>query len=109
MLIRSALAALDFNANIQRKTKMSEDGKPLYKMKVDRTGTKVTVVLQKVRKDYSFQKNILDLCVECLEAGVVPNPEYPIDEEAIRKRKHSFSKEDLVKNYKSRMEKVTTA
>ena len=25
---------LDFNANIQRKTKASEDGQPLYKMKV---------------------------------------------------------------------------
>ena len=34
MLIRSALAAIDFNSNIQRKTKMSDDGKPLYKMKV---------------------------------------------------------------------------
>ena len=30
---------------------------------------------QKVKKDYSFQKNIYNLCVECLEAGVVPNPE----------------------------------
>ena len=34
MLIRSSLAALDFNANIQRKTKTSDDGQPLYKMKV---------------------------------------------------------------------------
>ena len=34
MLIRSALAAIDFNANIHRKAKMSADGKPMYKMKV---------------------------------------------------------------------------
>ena len=34
MLIRSALAAIDFNANVNRKTKMSADGEPLYKMKV---------------------------------------------------------------------------
>ena len=46
----------------------------LYR-KVDRTGTKVTVVEQKEKKDYTFQNNILDLCVECLEKGVVPNPE----------------------------------
>ena len=43
--------------------------------KVDRTGTKVTVVEQKENKDYTFQNNIMDLCVECLEKGVVPNPE----------------------------------
>ena len=34
MLIRSALAAIDFNSNIQRKTKMTADGRPRYKMKV---------------------------------------------------------------------------
>ena len=34
MLIRSSLAAIDFNANIKRKTKVSADGKPRYKMKV---------------------------------------------------------------------------
>ena len=39
---------------------------------VDRTGTKVTVVEQKERKDYNFQQNILELCVECLDRGVVP-------------------------------------
>ena len=91
MLIRSALAAIDFNANINRKTKVSADGKPRYKMKVgclifdklltiivlkvDRTGSKVTIVEQKEPKDYSFMTNIFDLCVECLEMGVVPNPE----------------------------------
>ena len=91
MLIRSALAAIDFNANIKRKCKVSADGKPRYKMKVscliiamvlmiimrkvDRTGSKVTIVEQKVPKDTSFMKNIFDLCVECLEIGVVPNPE----------------------------------
>ena len=92
MLIRSSLAAIDFNANIKRKTKVSADGKPRYKMKVgcliisnnvlmiivlkvDRTGSKVTIVEQKEPKDYSFMTNIFDLCVECLEMGVVPNPE----------------------------------
>ena len=76
--------------------------------KVDRTGTKVTVVQQKVKKDYSFHTNILELCVECLEKGVVPNPEvptdalkfkiilyklqFPIDEDLNRKRRHSFVK-----------------
>ena len=34
MLIRSSLAALDFNFNVDRKIKKSADGKPMYKMKV---------------------------------------------------------------------------
>ena len=44
-------------------------------LKVDRTGSNVTIVEQKEPKDYSFMTNIFDLCVECLEMGVVPNPE----------------------------------
>ena len=35
----------------------------------------MTVVEQKEKKDYSFLTNIFDLCVECLDMGVVPNPE----------------------------------
>ena len=34
MLIRSSLAALDFNFNIHRKVKTSAGGKDMYKMKV---------------------------------------------------------------------------
>ena len=44
-------------------------------LQVDRTGTKVTVVEQKERKDYTFQANIMELVVDCIEKGVVPNPE----------------------------------
>ena len=46
-------------------------------MQVDRTGTKVTIVPQKEKKDYSFQTNILELVLECLEKGVIPDPEVP--------------------------------
>jgi hypothetical protein len=42
---------------------------------VDRTGSKVTIIEQKEKKDYSFMTNIFDLCAECLEMGVVPTPE----------------------------------
>ena len=41
---------------------------------VDRTGEKVTVVPQKQSKDYSFQANIMELVLDCLDKGVVPNP-----------------------------------
>ena len=50
----------------------------LVNIQVDRTATKVTVVPQKEKKDYSFQENILDLVVDCLDKGVVPNPEVTI-------------------------------
>ena len=43
-------------------------------LQVDRTGTKVTVVEQKEMKDYTFRTNIMDLVVDCLEKGMVPNP-----------------------------------
>ena len=46
-------------------------------VQVDRTGTKVTIVPQKEKKDYSFQTNILELVLECLEKGVIPDPEVP--------------------------------
>ena len=69
----------------------------------------MTVVEQKEKKDFSFQENILDLCLECLDKQTVPEPtvrynekvkvglmvillQYPIDEEAVRKRKHTFNK-----------------
>ena len=84
------MAAIDFNANINRKTKVSADGKPRYKMmvgcliidkllmiivlKVDRTGSKVTIVEQKEPKDYSFMTNIFDLYVEYLKMGVISTP-----------------------------------
>ena len=79
----------------------------LYYSQVDRSGTKVTVVEQKQKKDYSFQDNILELCVQCLETGIVPEPkvpqwkqckylilldQYPIDEEVMKKRKHTYEK-----------------
>ena len=47
-------------------------------IQVDRTATKVTVVPQKEKEDYSFQENILELVVDCLDKGVVPNPEVTI-------------------------------
>ena len=44
---------------------------------MDRTGTRVTVVPQKEKKNYDFQANILELCLECLDKGVVPTHEVP--------------------------------
>ena len=87
----------------------------LLNIQVDRTATKVTVVPQKEKKDYSFQENILELVVDCLDKGVVPNPEvtiltficildcllfqYPIDQALDRKRRHTFVKVKWLRIY----------
>ena len=36
---------------------------------------RVTVVPQKEKKNYDFQDNILEPCLDCVERGVVPAPE----------------------------------
>ena len=59
-----------------------------FTSQVDRTGAKVTVVEQKEKKDYSFQNNILDLCIECLESGVVPSPEVKITVSIVKLLNH---------------------
>ena len=91
MIIRHTLAVIDYNSNISRKQKVSKDGQGMFKKKVnparfgskdfrtcffqvDRTGTKATVVEQKVVKNRTYQENILQLCVQCLETGLVLTP-----------------------------------
>ena len=59
---------------------------------MDRTGTKVTVVEQKEVKDYTFRTNIMDLVVECLENGVIPNPKVTIKVKSFSKTlKYQYS------------------
>ena len=41
-------------------------------LQVDRAIKNVTVLEQKEKKDFSFQENILHLCLECLEKETVP-------------------------------------
>ena len=92
MLIRSAFSALDFNFNVDRKIKRGNDGQPMYKIKVisndrkrktsffrhlwkvDRSGQRVTTVFQKEEKNFDYQTNIFELCLDCVERGIVPTP-----------------------------------
>ena len=46
----------------------------IFVFQVDRAIKNVTVVEQKVKKDFSFQENILDLCLGCLDMETVPEP-----------------------------------
>ena len=75
MLIRSCLAAIDFNESVNRPQKTSVEGKDLFREKVDRSGQNRTVVAVRVPKDTSWKISILDRCVECLSTGQIPNPQ----------------------------------
>ena len=50
MLIRSAIAAIDFNENINRKVKLDAAGEPRYKMKV----ISVQILIQILYEDASL-------------------------------------------------------
>ena len=54
----------------------------------------MTVVTQKEEKDYSWQSNIYELVVECMEKGVAPVVQYPIDE-SLDVRRHKYNKVSL--------------
>ena len=75
MLIRSCLAAIDFNESVDRPQKTSGEGKSLYREKVDRSGHNRTVVPVRVPKDMGWKISILDKCVECLKTDQIPNPQ----------------------------------
>ena len=88
----SIVAAIDWNWNTHRPSKLSKEGNPMYKCKVqvifnliifnclpppqvDRTGKKTTAVLVKVPKDYSYQDSIFAECIFCLENDCIPSAE----------------------------------
>ena len=50
MVIRSAIAAIDFNENINRKVKLDAAGEPRYKMKV----ISVQILIQILYEDASL-------------------------------------------------------
>ena len=75
MLIRSCLAAIDFNESVDRPQKTSAEGKELFREKVDRSGQNRTMVPVRVEKDGSWKVSIMEKCVECLRTELIPNPQ----------------------------------
>ena len=71
MFMRTCLAALDWNHNSDRATKLSKDGKPVYRIKIDRYGNN-SVVPVKVTKSYQWQTDIFQSCVNGLMTGQIP-------------------------------------
>ena len=72
MIMRTSLAGLDWNYNVNRVQKLSESGVPVYRIKVDRSGNR-SVVPVKVKKSYQWQTDLFDCCVEGLRTGQIPN------------------------------------
>ena len=75
MLIRSCLAAIDFNESVNRPQKTSTEGKELFREKVDRSGHNRTMVPVRVEKDESWKVYIMEMCVESLRSETIPNPQ----------------------------------
>ena len=75
MLIRSCLAAIDFNESVDRPQKTSTEGKELFREKVDRSGHNRTMVPVRVEKNESWKVSIMEKCVECLRTELIPNPQ----------------------------------
>ena len=87
MLMRSIVAALDWNSNIDRAYKTSASGEQLFKPKVcwmsqtvftqnlfqfDRSGKKMTVAPIKEEKNYRFQDEIMNACIKAMEEDSIP-------------------------------------
>ena len=96
MLMRSCLAAIDFNENIHRPQKTSASGEGLFKekvlsvkstvtsfsvtcTKVDRTGRNRTVVPVRMEKNHNWQTTILEQCIEGLRSGQIQSPKVLVD------------------------------
>ena len=73
----TCLAALDWNNNSDRPAKLSKDGKPLYRVKIDRYGNN-SVVPVKVTKSYQWQTDIFQACVKGLMTGQIPQHQVSI-------------------------------
>ena len=58
MLVRSAIAAIDFNANLNRKPKMTADGRRRYKMKVS--------YKRNLRFNYIFHSSLIHHFFDCV-------------------------------------------
>ena len=125
--MRSILAAIDWNENSDRAYKISDNGEPIYKRKVnccqffswhsnnlqiDRAGKKLTVVAVKEAKDLSYQDEIVETCIKFMDEDIIPDVDvswkenvnvlddifqYPIDEELL---------EQLDEERKSKFSKV---
>ena len=106
MLVRSALAAMDFNFNVNRSEKSTTAGDRLYKTKINRSASHASVVAQKVDKSYDYLFNIFDILLVCLEKGTIPIPKFPIDEALEKRKRHSFDKASLVDHFESKRKKA---
>ena len=58
MLIRNTVAALDFNSNVNRKTKVSADGQLMYKLKVNNEMLTITILDPRIKLHDNQKQNL---------------------------------------------------
>jgi len=78
MLIRSALAALDFNENVHRGDATTRDGTPRYNIVTGRSGMQYSVKPIKNNNTHTTLDIIRALVLNCKDVNFVPDVEYPL-------------------------------
>ena len=104
MFIRTCVAAIDWNSNTDREQKCDSSGNPLYRIKKDRFGKK-SIAPVKVKKDFQWQTDIFDACVDAMATGNIPQHQYPVIQEYDHIDQGEFSKEEAIKKLQTRMQK----
>ena len=104
MFIRTCVAAIDWNSNTDREQKCDSSGNPLYRIKKDRFGKK-SIAPVKVKKDFQWQTDIFDACVDAMATGNIPHHQYPVVQEYDHIHQDEFSKEEAIKKLQTRMQK----
>ena len=71
MLIRSAIAAIDFNSNIGRAAKMTSDGLPRFQKKVSGGMLILTIAMLQGSGSFSIMRFIRKQAWEAISSGIV--------------------------------------
>merc|ERR1711976_29468 len=110
MFTRAALAAIDYNCNLDRQQARNKDGTLQYDLACNRAGKKWFVKPRKAPKDVSFRDTIARQILECVRHRRRPQVNIPVagEEEFIRGKVERPDKATVVSQHQSRMAKYKT-
>ena len=104
MFIRTALAAMDHNENLDREQKVSGSGYLMWDYIKQRHGKRYYVKPIKVNKDHGWRNTLASLVLSCVRTDSVPTVNIPLGEELpkFRKEINKPEKADAVQKHQSR-------
>ena len=103
MFVRTCVAAIDWNSNADRPQKRDAKGNLLYRIKKDRFGKK-SIAPVKVEKDFKWQEELSDSCVEAIATGNIPQHQFPVPPGGNETDNEEFSKQDAIQKLQARMQ-----